>query len=104
MKKANLPKYKCHRVVGAVKIKKIVGDMKGGATLIPAVDKKSKIKPLYVSHNFMNTYNPKVDDYYAVNADGSVSVHNGKTFEKDFELVVAEKEKKKKSTKKKSTK
>jgi hypothetical protein len=87
MKAKKFPKFTSSKTVGAVQIKSIKADMKGGALLVPNVAKNSKMEPLKVSHNFLLTYDPKPNDYYVANNDGSVSVIAEKVFKKDFKAA-----------------
>ena len=90
MKNTKLAKFQSNKVVGAVKIKQVLGNMKGGATIIP---EGKKTEEIIVSHNFMTTHNPKAGDYFTKDENGNISVIGEKEFEANYTAV-------KKSTKK----
>jgi hypothetical protein len=84
MKNTKLAKFQSNKVVGAVKIKQVLGNMKGGAKIIPEGKNADEI---IVSHNFMLTHNPKVGDYFTKDANGVISVIGEKEFEANYTAV-----------------
>lgn len=84
MKNTKLAKFQSNKVVGAVKIKQVLGNMKGGAKIIP---EGKKAEEIIVSHNFMITYSPKSGDYFTKDENGNVSVIGEKEFEANYTAV-----------------
>lgn len=84
MKNTKLAKFQSNKVVGAIKIKQVLGNMKGGAKIIPEGKKADEI---VVSHNFMLTHNPKPGDYFTKDENGNVSVIGEKEFESNYTAV-----------------
>ncbi|OYX36669.1 hypothetical protein B7Z00_04485 [Candidatus Saccharibacteria bacterium 32-50-10] len=84
MKNTKLTKFQSNKVVEAVKIKQVLGNMRGGATIIPEGKKADEI---VVSHNFMITHKPKIGDYFTKDANGVISVIEEKEFEANYTAV-----------------
>ena len=74
-----LPKYKCHKQVWALKIAKIDGN------LITAVN--SEYAPLFVSDEYLAKHKPFVGGYYVVYADGYKSFSPADVFEDGYSLI-----------------
>lgn len=84
MKNTKLAKFQSNKVVEAVKIKQVLGNMKGGAKIIP---EGKKAEEMDVDHNFMATHNPKTGDYFTKDKNGVISIIEGKEFETNYTAV-----------------
>lgn len=85
MSTKEMPKYKCHKKVWALKIKHIsLADNDKGAELTPDEDGYA---PLLVSQEYMDKHKPEVGGYYVVYADGYKSYSPAKAFEEGYSLV-----------------
>lgn len=74
-----LPKYQCHKVVHALKIKSIVG------LLITPED--SGYGQFTVASEYLEKHNPQPGGYYIVYEDGYKSFSPAKAFEEGYTLV-----------------
>ena len=88
---AEMPKYKCHKEVWALKIKTIVRDGEGenretdgSAMLTP---EEPGYAPFRVDHEYMRKHNPKVGGYYVVYADGYKSFSPSEAFEDGYTRI-----------------
>lgn len=82
---AEMPKYKCHKEVWALKIAKIDNDCRvGGAMITPADEGFSKF---HVDKEFMDKHKPEVGGYYVVYADGYKSYSPAKAFEEGYARI-----------------
>jgi len=79
MADTEMPRYKCHKEVWALKIKALVH-----RTLTPA-DKGFGVVTL--SEEYMSRHNPRVGGYYVKYADGYESFSPAKVFEEGYEPV-----------------
>ena len=89
-----MPRYKCHKEVWALKIKAIEFDSDkareeqretdGSATITPAEDGYA---PFKVDANYMHKHKPEVGGYYVVYADGYKSFSPAKAFEDGYSPV-----------------
>lgn len=80
-----LPKYKSHKVVWALKIKNIdVQSDMGGALIHP---EDMTYQPFGVSQAYLDKHEPKVGGYYVVYEDGYQSWSPGDAFENGYTLV-----------------
>ena len=74
-----MPKYKCHKVVHALKIKSInPADSGSGFIIIPEED---RYDPFYVSLDYAERHRPKDGGYYVVYEDGYKSFSPAEAFE-----------------------
>jgi hypothetical protein len=80
-----MPRYKCHKEVYALKIESI-GYPKDGATLTP-VDQR--YAPISVDEDYTTKHNPQAGGYYVVYADGYESFSPAEAFESGYTLVTA---------------
>jgi hypothetical protein len=91
----NLPKYQCHKVVGAVQISAIdhkpnpdvIGNSSAssyGAIITP---KHSTLHAFEVSDDYMIKHKPQVGGYYVVYEDGYASYSPAEEFESTYTLV-----------------
>lgn len=89
-----MPRYKCHKEVWALKIKAIVPDIDnarregretdGGAIITP---EDEGYAPFKVDVNFMRKHNPEVGGYYVVYAGGYKSFSPAKAFEDGYTRI-----------------
>ena len=86
MKNLNLPKFQSNKIIGAVKIKAVISNMKGGAKIISTKKHAKNEEPesVEVSHNFMMLHSPKAGDYYTKDENGKVDIKDGEEFEKNY--------------------
>lgn len=83
-----MPKYKCHKEVWALKIVKIVRDGEGedretdgSAIITPAEDGYGAFR---VNNEYMRKHNPEVGGYYVLYADNYASYSPAKVFEEGY--------------------
>lgn len=91
---AEMPRYKCHKEVWALKIAGIEFDhdkaraenreTDGSATITPAEDRYA---PFKVDANYVHKHKPEVGGYYVVYADGYKSFSPAKAFEDGYSAV-----------------
>ncbi len=89
-----MPRYKSHKEVWALKIAKIEldGDLAlseneepdGGARITP---EDSRYAPFRVDHAYVRKHNPKVGGYFVVYKDGYKSFSPAKAFEEGYTPV-----------------
>lgn len=92
-----MPMYKCHKVVWALKIAEInrhpspnsdpmvetdIND--GGATIIPA---ELGFAPFYVKPEYLRKHSPAAGGYYVVYEDGYKSYSPASAFESGYTLI-----------------
>lgn len=87
---AQLPRYKCHKEVWALKIQAIEREPFGDAgmryTLVPA---DARYAPFEVDFEFIEKHSPRVGGYYVIyDADGYKSFSPAKAFEEGYTLVL----------------
>lgn len=91
---AEMPRYKSHKTVWALKIKEIVKDSDlaqkenretDGSAVITPEDKG--YGPFRVDHEYMRKHNPQVGGYYVVYADGYKSFSPAKAFEEGYTRI-----------------
>lgn len=91
---AEMPKYKCHKEVRALKIAAIELDLDkaqaenretdGSAIITPADEGYA---PFRVAHEYVHKHKPEVGGYYVVYADGYKSFSPAKAFEDGYARV-----------------
>lgn len=89
-----MPKYRSHKIVHALKIKSIVFDKDdaqkenretdGSATITPEEDGYA---PFKVDHYYVRKHSPKVGGYYVVYEDGYKSWSPAEAFEKGYTKI-----------------
>jgi len=87
-----MPKYKSHKVVRALKIAKIVKDSEievgrkadGSAMITPAEDGYA---PFKVDHDYMARHKPYVGGYYVVYEGGYTSFSPAEAFEDGYTKI-----------------
>ncbi len=91
---AQIPKYKCHKEVWALKIKSIIIDGEGetreteggGAMITPEDERYAAFR---VSHEYMSKHKPQAGGYYVVYEDGYKSFSPSAAFESGYSLIPA---------------
>lgn len=81
MAERELPRYKCHKEVHALKIGRIVIKIGGGAVMDPV---EEGYRPFGVSKEYLKRHNPIAGGYYVVYEDGYKSFSPSPTFEKGY--------------------
>ncbi len=89
-----MPKYKCHKEVHALKIKEIVRDVTlareenretdGSAMITP---EESGYAPFRVEHDYMLKFRPLAGGYYVVYKDGYKSFSPAEAFEDGYTKI-----------------
>jgi hypothetical protein len=86
-----MPRYKCHKEVWALKIAKIVRDGEGenretdgSAMITPA---EEGYAPFKVNYDYLRKHNPQVGGYYVVYKDGYQSYSPAQPFEEGYARV-----------------
>ena len=78
-----MPKYKCHKEVWALKIEILLTSPAGAVVIIP---EKKEYSPIEVDKEFMDRHKPKAGGYYVVYADGYESYSPAGPFESGYTL------------------
>jgi hypothetical protein len=77
-----MPRYKCHKEVWALKIKYVVVDLNDGSAMItPAEDGYA---PFKVDGSYTHKHNPQPGGYYVVYKDGYKSWSPAEAFEDGY--------------------
>ena len=85
-----LPRYKSHKEVWALKIAKVVdptepgNESDGSRILIPA---ENGYAPFSVNHEYVHKHNPQAGGYYVVYADGYKSFSPAEAFEDGYTKI-----------------
>lgn len=74
-----LPKYRCHKIVSACKIKEV-----SNLIIIPEDD---KIEPFEVSAEYLLKHQPKKGGYFVVYEDNYLSYSPASAFESGYTLI-----------------
>jgi hypothetical protein len=86
---AEMPRYKCHKEVWALKIKEITRVPSGNATVTHSiVPEDRRYAPFVVSLEYIDKHSPKAGGYYVVYKDGYKSFSPGDVFEDGYTLQV----------------
>jgi hypothetical protein len=86
---AEMPRYKCHKEVWALKIKEITRVPSGNATVTHSiVPEDGRYAPFTVSVDYIAKHNPKAGGYYVVYKDGYKSFSPADAFEDGYTLIV----------------
>jgi hypothetical protein len=81
-----MPKYRCHKTVWALKIAGIENNQGVGEATITPVE--SRYAPFRVSSNYMTKHNPQVGGYYVVyQGDGYTSYSPSQAFEEGYTRI-----------------
>jgi len=82
---AQMPRYKCHKEVWALKIKEVKRAPSGNATITTTlVFEDSAFAPIELDFNYIERHEPKAGGYYVVYEDGYKSFSPGKAFEDGY--------------------
>lgn len=81
---AEMPRYKCHKEVHALKINSMQLDPDGNATITP---EGSDYSPFNVDHVYVRKHNPQPGGYYVVYADGYKSFSPAEVFEGGYTRI-----------------
>ena len=76
-----MPRYKCHKVVHALKIKRIDPESTGAAIIFPEEEGYSGFD---VDMAYMKKHEPRVGGYYVVYEDGYKSFSPSEAFEAGY--------------------
>ena len=79
-----MPQYKSHKIVWALKIKEIHPDEDGGAIIHPA---DAGYADFRVIEEFVKRHNPKEGGYYVVYKDGYSSYSPAQPFEEGYQRI-----------------
>ena len=83
----NLPSYKCHKIVQAFKIQKIVISFKCGEIHRALEPENPDYPPIEVSDNFIFRHQPLPGGYYVRYPDGYESFSPAAAFEEGYTLI-----------------
>lgn len=85
---AEMPRYKCHKEVWALKIKEIRRAPSGNATVTHSiVPAEEGYAPFEVSMEYIERYHPAAGGYYVVYKDGYKSFSPAAAFEEGYTRV-----------------
>ncbi len=79
-----MPKYKSHKLVHALKIKSVEQETDGSATIIP---EDEGYAPFRVSCKYMQKHDPKAGGYYVVYDGGYQSWSPAEAFESGYSRI-----------------
>ena len=79
-----MPRYKCHKEVWALKIKEIVDNISGDTMIYPVEKSYAEFK---VDKEYMQKHKPVVGGYYVVYDDGYKSFSPAKAFEEGYSII-----------------
>ena len=79
-----LPRYRSHKEVWALKIQKVEIDVNGMGFIIPT---NSKYAPISVFSAYLTKHDPQAGGYYVVYEDGYQSWSPAEAFEKGYTLI-----------------
>ena len=80
---SGLPLYKCHKIVGALKIRCIIEDELPGVAITP----EEGYPEFHVSDHYLSKHNPQVGGYFVVYEDGYQSYSPAKAFEDGYTRI-----------------
>ena len=81
---AEMPKYKCHKIVHALEIAGITTNPDGSADILPA---RGGFGEFGVEEEYMTKHHPHVGGYYVVYEDGYKSFSPSKAFEAGYTRI-----------------
>lgn len=85
-----MPKYRCHKEVHALKIKELrrgaYNDATDEAVFIITPEEEGYL-PFKVAESFINKHNPQPGGYYVVDSDGYASFSPKKAFEDGYKRI-----------------
>jgi hypothetical protein len=80
-----MPRYKCHKEVHALKIAEIGECSNDGVVIITPAD--DGYAPFHVDRDYINRHHPKVGGYYVVYKDGYKSYSPPEAFEEGYTRI-----------------
>ena len=85
-----MPRYKCHKEVYALKIKEVIdpavpGNETDGSRRLVCED--GRYAPICVNREYVRKHNPQAGGYYVVYKDGYKSFSPGEAFEDGYSLI-----------------
>ncbi len=84
---SQMPLYKCHKEVFALKIKDIGYPKEGCGTDHTLLFEETGFAPIEVSKEYIQNHNPEAGGYYVVYKDGYKSFSPAKAFEDGYTLI-----------------
>lgn len=85
---AEMPRYRCHKEVWALKIKEIKRVPSGSATVVHfIVPENAAYAPFDVGLEYISKHSPQAGGYYVVYDDGYISYSPAKAFEDGYTLI-----------------
>lgn len=89
---AELPKYRCHKEVWALKIAAVIdprveGEESDGSRMLIFENERTPYAPIRVDHAYVSKHKPEAGGYYVVYADGYLSFSPAKAFEDGYTRV-----------------
>lgn len=81
-----MPKYRCHKQVHALKIRDLRTNPDGSIFIVP---EESGYAPFEVSAEFVRKHQPQAGGYYVVYEDGYTSYSPAKPFEDGYTKITA---------------
>lgn len=92
-----LPQYKCHKVVSALKIKKVVSDVELATEENRETDgsgvlhfEEEGYDPIRVDYKFMKKHYPQPGFYFVIYSDDYNSISPAQAFEEGYTLIQSE--------------
>jgi hypothetical protein len=85
-----MPRYRCHKEVWALKIKAVNYDREQAATQFPSAEiwpEESGYAPIRVDSEFVRKHDPKAGMYFVVYNDGYRSASPAKAFEEGYTRI-----------------
>lgn len=86
MNAKEMPRYRCHKEVMALKIKKVVLNILDGSYSLEF--EEEGYDPIVVNHMFMLKHAPKAGGYYVIYADGYASWSPAEAFEAGYTRLI----------------
>ncbi len=81
-----MPKYRCHKEVHALKIKQVYTDRSGGTSNVLQFENE-RYAPIEVDLEYVNKHIPEAGGYYVVYKDGYKSFSPADAFEEGYTLI-----------------
>jgi hypothetical protein len=79
-----MPRYKCHKEVWALKIRNVIPGIEGAATIFP---EDAGYAPFFADAAYIAKHNPQAGGYYVVYSDGYRSFSPASAFEEGYSKV-----------------
>jgi hypothetical protein len=81
---AELPKYRCHKTVHALKIKDVIVHAANGHIIVP---EDTRYAPFQITDEYLQKHKPESGGYFVQYNDGYKSFSPAQPFEEGYELV-----------------